>query len=217
MATQTKADAARLNGQGGGRPSKATDASPGLLPDSPLTSTPAALLNPFRLQPRELKFLDFLFGVANFNKAEAYRLAGYSGHRENAGRLARTARVKAAITARLTADAERRKTMDGEEAKNLLSLWGRFDIRKTLPADDPIAQLPDDIALCIKAVKRNKFGRFIEFHDPLRATELLAKIAGVLKETVKIEKTLEETIAESYAPAVTTRVESPDTRLEASA
>ena len=88
--------------------------------------------------------------------------------------------------------------MLGDEALERLTLHARFDIRRLFPGDKKIASLPDDVALEIKSVTPTRFGNRIEVYDGQRAAEVLAKVDGRLKETVKVEHTLEEIMAQSY-------------------
>ena len=142
--------------------------------------------------PREALFVAELCRNG-FNATHAYAAAGFTGGRHNAARLWRKPRIQAALKAKLAA-----RIMAGDEALAMLSLQARFDIRKLFPADSKIAQLPDDVALAIKSVYMTKYGQRIEFHDAQRAAELLAKAGGKLKETVKVEHTLEDILARSY-------------------
>lgn len=217
--------ASRLNGKKGGRPRKDRTAqpSPPLLDAAPRETyetqetqkpqethaAPAVevvtpLDNPHGLTPRELLFVEAYCGVANFNAAQAYKLAGYkvspSSHASASARLCGKVRIAVAIATRLAVKAERLRIMDGDEALERLSIYARADIGKVLHKDDPIAQLPDEIRLTIKAVRPNAHGRTIELYDSMKATELMAKSAGKLKEILKVEHTLEEVLALSHAP-----------------
>lgn len=213
----TKSEAARANGRKGGRPRKPREQPPQTAQDAPVVTltpeplfapeptatapeTPAvvpALDNPFDLNPRQFLFVEAYFGAAHFNASEAYRLAGYEGAPEsvsaNAARLIGSDRVHQAVAARTAALAARLgPIMDGDEALTRISTFARGDIRKLFPPESRIAQLPDEVAACIKSITPNKFGMRIELIDPLRASELMAKVSGRLKETIKVEHTLEE-------------------------
>jgi hypothetical protein len=203
VAKLTKAEAARLNGQKGGRPPKVEDASLGFLPDpDEVPATVGVLLNPFQLTPHELKFVTMFCGVAEFNASKAYELAGYKPHRENAARLARKPRVAAAIAARIEEDATRLKAMGGDEALERLTVFARgADIRAVFPDEPRIAALSDVEAACVKAVTRTKHGLRIEFYDAMHANEVIAKGTGKLKETVQVAHTLEQIMAMANAPA----------------
>jgi len=190
----------------------------GLVPDAAEhTSPPADLLeildpipevapvdNPFGLSPRELLFVEAFVGAAQFRAAKAYELAGYkvtgASHRANASRMLTRERVAAAIAALLTARVRALRIMDGDEALEGISNMGRIDIRKVFPPDSHIAKLPADVADAIKAVTPNKYGYRIEMYDKLHARELMAKVDGRLKDTVKVEHTLEDILAMSNRP-----------------
>lgn len=207
----TKSEAAKLNGKKGGRPRKSVtpvETPVAALPlDTPQTVVAPAVAtlvdNPHNLSPRELLFVEAYCGVANFNASEAYRLAGFEGKpasiSANAARLIGSDRVSKAVAAKFTARIHALRVMDGDEALERLTYYARADIGKVLAADDPIAQLPDDIRLCIKTVRPGKFGRTIELYDSMKATELMAKSAGKLKEIHVVEHTLEEVLALSNA------------------
>lgn len=218
----TKSEAARLNGKRGGRPKKADSArniSPSETHGTHASKTQETqethaavtsdvlppLDNPHGLSPRELLFVEAYCGVAKFNAAQAYKLAGYkvspSSHASASARLCGKVRVTEAIAARLAVAVARLKIMGGDEALERLSLYARADIGKVLHPDDPLAKLPDDIRLTIKAVRPNAYGRTIELFDSMKATELMAKSAGKLKEVVQVEHTLEEVLALSNAGA----------------
>lgn len=217
----TKAEAAKLNGKKGGRPRKATaepaiSARPAVVetydethPDHETHAThqtPADVLpafeNPYGLSTRELLFVEAYCGVAGGNASEAYRIAGYKGTAEsvsaNAARLKGSDRVARAIAAR-TALRVRKLIMDGDEALERISMFARADIRKLFPEGSALRNLPDDVAVCIKSVTPSKYGTRLELIDPLRANELMAKVAGRLKETVKVERSLEDILSEVNA------------------
>lgn len=155
---------------------------------------PPALDNPFSLTAKELLFVEHYFAAANFNASVAYQLAGFQSTpgsvRGNASRLIARDRVQQAVSARMAALVQQARTgggvMNGDEAMERLSLYARADIGKVLGPEDPIAKLPDEIRLCVKSVRETKYGRVIELHDALHATETLGKAAGRLKETVEI-------------------------------
>jgi hypothetical protein len=155
--------------------------------------------NPFGLSPQEFLFVEAFCGAARFRAITAYELAGFKvaggQARANASRMLRRERVAKAITARLAARAGLLGIMDGDEALEGLSLLARSDIRKAFPETHWIAKLPDEIALCIKAITPTKHGHRIELYDKGHHLEVMAKVAGKLKETVKVEHTLEEIMA----------------------
>jgi hypothetical protein len=201
-----KSDAARLNGKKGGRPKKAgtsresapqeTHASiPTETQEPTETHAAAPLDNPHGLTPRELLFVEAYCGVANFQPLAAYTLAGYKPDAGNAQKLTVRYRVAQAIAGRIAVKAARLRVMDGDEALERLTLYARADIGKVLDPTDRIARLPDDIRLTIKTVRPGAHGRTIELYDSMKATELMAKSAGKLKDIVKVEHTLEEVMA----------------------
>jgi hypothetical protein len=198
-----KAEAARRNGRKGGRPRR--DGSP---PKPTKTHVPiethAPLENPAGLTPKELLFVAAYCGAARFNASAAYRLAGYSTKspaavRKSASQLLAKPDVATLIQMKLAQRVERLGAMDGDEALENISRFARGDIRKVLAADDPIAQLPDEVACLIKAVTPSRYGRRIELYDALRANELVAKAAGKLREVhdVRVTRTLEDILAEA--------------------
>lgn len=155
--------------------------------------------NPFGLHPMELLFVEAYCGVAQFRAAKAYEIAGYKttggASRANASRLLLKERVAAAINARLGARVKALRIMDGDEALEGISNLGRSDIRKLFPPTHFIAQLPDDVADWIKSVRPGKHGYYIELYDKSHAREIMAKVSGRLKETVKVEHSLEDILA----------------------
>jgi hypothetical protein len=152
----------------------------------------------------ELLFVEAFVGAAKFRAAKAYELAGYkttgAASRANASRMLTRERVAAAIQARLQERVKAMRIMDGDEALEGISTMGRVDIRKLFPPDSRIAKLPDDVADAIKSVTPTKYGHRIEMYDKLRARELMAKVAGRLKETLTVEHTLEDILAFSNRP-----------------
>lgn len=144
-----------------------------------------------RLRLREEKAV-VAYMLTNGNAAEAYRLAGFKGGRHNAARFFRKARAQEAIAAKMA-----RLIASGDEALARLTLYLRVDIRRAFPDDKWLAALPDDVAATIKSVTPTKHGRRVEFYDALRAAQLLAQADGRLKETVQIEHSLEEIIAQA--------------------
>lgn len=152
--------------------------------------------NPFGLSPREFLFVEAYFGAAHFHAAKAYELAGYkttgATSRANASRMLTRDRVTKAVAARMAARAKALGIMDGDEALLGLSNLGRSDIRKVVDKNHPLAKLPDEVADWIKSVRPTKHGYVIEFYDKMHARELMAKVSGKLKDTVKVEHTLED-------------------------
>jgi len=160
--------------------------------------------NPFGLSAHELLFVEAFVGAAQFRAAKAYELAGYkttgAASRANASRMLTRERVAAAIAARLAERVKALRIMDGDEALEGISNMGRIDIRSVFPPDSSIAKLPADVADAIKAVTPTKHGYRIEMYDKLRARETMAKVAGRLKETLKVEHTLEDIMAAANRP-----------------
>lgn len=164
---------------------------------------PPTLENPFDLTPKELLFVEAYCGVANFCAIKAYEVAGYSMRGIQSTRYANAVKVlgkpkiQQAIETKLAARIRRVRVMDGDEALERLTLYARADIGKVLAPEDPLAKLPDDVRLTIKAVRPNQFGRVIELYDSMKATELLAKAAGKLTEhhEHKHTHTLEDIVA----------------------
>jgi hypothetical protein len=155
--------------------------------------------NPFGLSPRELLFVEAYLGAAQFRAAKAYELAGYkttgAASRANASRMLTRERVAAAIEATLGQRVKALRIMDGDEALEGISTLARSDIRKIFPPTHWIAQLPDDIATCIKSVTPTKHGHRIELYDKGHHLEVMAKVSGRLKETLKVEHSLEDILA----------------------
>jgi hypothetical protein len=164
-----------------------------MTPNEPVFSLTSAPEHPLRL--REQVFVACLF-VTNFNATKSYELAGYKPGRHNAARLFKKPRIQAAIAAKLAP-----RIMDGDEALQRLTLNARFDPRKLFASDKKIAALPDEVAFALKAVTPTRYGNRLEWHDTQRANELLARAGGRLKETVKLEHSLEDIIAASLQPA----------------
>jgi hypothetical protein len=220
----SKSDAARLNGRKGGRPRKharpesvagethstppvETQAKPKTHKTQPDTKpVPAALDNPFDLEPRELLFVEAYCGPAHFVGAEAYRLAGFEGTddsiRQGASHMLTRANVQAAISAKLAERVKRFALADEDECLRRTSIRARGDIRRVLDPDDPLAQLPDDVALSIKAVKYTEHGRNIELYDTHREAALLMKVSGRLSAVERSSqkqgaRSLEDILAEA--------------------
>jgi hypothetical protein len=172
-------------------------------PDVAETSVPAPvnapLENRHKLTPRALLFAHAYCGVAEFNAYKAYQIAGGKARgpsgRTNASRMLTDDRVQAEIRDILSARVERLAIMDGDEALGRLTKIARGgDIRKLFPNDSDIARWPDEIVDLVKSVTRTKHGLRVEWHDKLRALELMAKSGGKLKETVKVETSLEDIV-----------------------
>jgi hypothetical protein len=160
--------------------------------------------NPFGLSPQEFLFVEAFMGAAHFRAAKAYELAGFkvtgAASRANASRMRMRPRVDAAIAARLAARAKTIGIMDGDEALEGISALARSDIRKVFPENSWIAKLPDDVAACIKSIRPGKHGYTIELYDKGHHLEVMAKVSGRLKETVKVEHSLEDIVARANRP-----------------
>lgn len=164
----------------------------------PLEADGEPVRDPHGLRPRELLFVEAYCGAANFNATKALELAGYKRIRQNGCRLLTKDYIADAIAARLAVRAQK-LIMDGDEALERISRFGRADIRKLFPADHVYQKLPDEIALCIKSITATRYGDRLELYDALKAAELMAKVAGKLKETVKVEHALEDILAAANA------------------
>lgn len=155
--------------------------------------------NPFALHPMELLFVEAYCGVANFRAAKAYEIAGYkttgAAARANASRMLTKERIAAAIAARLGARVKALRIMDGDEALEGISTLARSDIRKVFPPNSWVAKLPDEVAATIKTIRPGKHGYTIELYPKDHALEVMAKVAGRLKDVVKVEHTLEDILA----------------------
>ena len=154
--------------------------------------------NPFGLSPQRLLFVEAYCGVAKFKADKAYKLAGFksvgSTGRANASRLLLDPRVRAAIDARVGAIAKRLRTiMDGDEAlEGITTLARGADIRLLFPHNRDIQNLPDEVATCVKSITQTKHGVRVEFYDKGHHLEVMAKVGGKLKDTLKVEHTLED-------------------------
>lgn len=161
-----------------------------------------------KLTSKETAFVAaYLGGAARGNGAKAAVLAGYAkgSAKVTASRLLRKPNVKLALAnfrdglanqAAAAAHIVQSKVMSGEEALERLTLYARADIGRVLGENDPLSKLPDEVRATIKSVRPSRYGRTIELHDSMRATELLAKAGGKLKEILQVES-LEELIAKS--------------------
>ena len=162
-----------------------------------------------KLTSKERRFVTAYLNEAAGNGSKAAVLAGYAkgSARITASRLLTKAHIQAALAnvrdamAREVATADaivKTRVMSGEEALERLSLYARADIRKILDPNDPLAKLDDATALTIKTIRPGRYGRTVELHDAMRATELLAKAGGKLKEIVQVES-LEQLIEQSMS------------------
>lgn len=195
----------------GAEPSDASTrvaAAPETLLDGLDPVPPVDPLNPFALSPRERLFVEAFCGPAACNSLKAYELAGFTvrgvASSANASRLRNRPRVEAAIAARIRVKLD---IMEGDEALEGISQIGRSDIRRLYPPDHWIAQLPDDIAFCIKSITPVKHGDpsrasgyRIELYAKDHALETIAKAKGVLKDVVEVKHSLEDILARSNQP-----------------
>lgn len=186
-------------------PEKPTETQEPTEPIVPAEVLPA-LDNPFGLTPRELLMIDAYFGVAAFNATEAYRLAGFKstpeGASSNAWRVMGKDRVQQELSRRLSL---RRLELRGsvatdDEVLARATARARGDIRKLFAEDDPLAKLPDDVAVTVKAVTPTRYGRRIELYDAHRDDELLLKVSGKLtqRHEVKVTRALEDILEEAH-------------------
>lgn len=73
--------------------------------------------------------------------------------------------------------------MDADEAMRGISAIARGDVRKLFDQNNqllPVHQWSDDIAVCVKSIKRKAWGMEIVLHDALRAREIIATATGRL-------------------------------------
>lgn len=193
----------KRNGAGrkpGSRRAAAQPPAPG-----PLSSAPAAtptIDNPFKLNPRELLFVELYTGVCKLNASEAFKQAGYKANRHNAARLMMKPNVQAAVSARLSARLQTLQ-MSGDEALEGVTRIARADIRQMFDAAGnvvPLVNLGDDIADCIAGVKvverrveagkdadgnpkfEFEYTKEFKLYDKLKARELMARVNGKLVE-----------------------------------
>lgn len=178
------------------------------VPESPAeqSNTPVIPVeNPFELSPKELIFVECYTGISKFNASDAYVRAGFKPNRHNASRLITKENVEKAIAARLGSRLQTLQ-MSGDEALEGISRIGRADVRKLFDESGnvvPIVNLDDHTADAIASVKvverrvpngededgRPKFEleytKEFKFYDKLKARELMAKVAGKLKEQIE--------------------------------
>jgi hypothetical protein len=165
-------------------------------PDHPVLPGLAAAVNRHKLRRKEQLFVTLLLGEAEFNATRAYHLAGYKPGRANAARLLRKRRIQLEIADRFNERVVELTIMSGDEALTRISNVARSDIGKVLSPEHPIAKLPPEVRAQIKSVTPIKGGGFkVEMYDALRAAEMMAKAGGKLKETVKLESSLEDIVA----------------------
>lgn len=148
--------------------------------------------NPFGLRNGQRIFVAAYLGNGG-NGTRAY-LAAHPGvklstARAEAVRVLAEPSVRDAIEAG-RADMLKRHEMAGDEAIALLALRARADLAEALDEEGkllPLAQLPTAIRLCVKEVRRDAKGRrVLVLHDALKATELMARATGRLKDAVDL-------------------------------
>lgn len=162
-----------------------------------------AVDNPFNLTPKELLFVVAYCGAANFSATKAYELAGYSTRgkgsstRANAIKVLTHPSVQQAVAAKLAARVRDLSVMSGDEALGRLTTYARADIGLILGPDDSLSKLAPEVRQTIKAVRPTRYGRVIELYDAMKATELMAKAGGKLKDHVEHsgKVTLEDIVA----------------------
>ena len=181
------------------------------------TETPAPAVNPLALDllqactPHEQAFILELVAHPELPQYEAYRRSGYGPNSSddtadaNARKVLARDRVQAALNALRRNVLEIKATeavMTGEEALGRLSLYARSDIGQIVGPDHPISKLPREARLVIKAVRPTRYGDVIELYDAMRATELMAKAGGKLKDHVEHsgKVTLEDLVAGEEMP-----------------
>jgi hypothetical protein len=153
-------------------------------------------------------FVEAFLGPAAGNATKAAIAAGYSpkGARQAGHKLLHIAAIVAALgdkrdklaTTVTVADAVlATRVLTGDEALARLSSIARADITLFLPKTHRLRKLPADLRVLIKAIRPTAHGEYLELHDAMRATELLARAGGKLKETIQVES-LEDVLTRSW-------------------
>jgi phage terminase small subunit len=154
-------------------------------------------------------FVEAFLGPAEGNATKAALAAGYSlaGARQAGHKLLQKPQVVAKLgdtrdklgTAVAVADAAliTHGVLTGDQALERLSLIAQADITELLPKQHRLRKLPRQLRLLIKSVRPTAHGEVLEVHDAMRATELLARAGGKLKETIQVES-LEDVLARSW-------------------
>jgi hypothetical protein len=170
----------------------------------PAVAADVVIDNPHGLTPKELLFVEAYCGAARFSATKAYELAGYSmrgagsSSRANAIKVLTKPDVEKAVTEKLALRVQQLSgVMTGEEALERLSTYARSDIGLVLGENDPISKLPLEVRQTIKSVRPTRYGTVIELYDAMKATELMAKAGGKLKDHVEHsgKVTLEDIVA----------------------
>jgi hypothetical protein len=159
------------------------------------------------LKPQiELFVLEYL---KDFNGTRAYKASHPNCRSDKAAateawRYLRKPEIAARIDAGEKAQHARLR-MEGEEALARISQVARADITELF--DDrghllPVSLWPQGLRRCVKSIKQTEFGLAVQLHDSLRAQELMAQAAGVLKMEVKHSGriTLEDVLDASRSP-----------------
>lgn len=159
--------------------------------------------------PRHEKFAQAL--AAGSTAEQAYKLAGYSGHRGNAARLRQDAAVIARIE-EIQAPAAAKAAEKVEAVLEELSRIGFADIRELVNEDGTIRDVkdwPDTIARAVASIEvKELFGesglaigytKKIKFWNKVQALELLGTNKGLFVKSHKhdVGGTLAELIAAS--------------------
>lgn len=126
--------------------------------------------------------------LANGNNATAaYRAAHPKCSQRtaevNGSRLLRKAEVAAFIKHEMNGRVERLR-MDADEALLGISNIARADVRRLFSSDGnilPMRLWPTDVADAVKDLRSTPFGLELKLHDRLKAYELMAIAAGMLK------------------------------------
>lgn len=196
--------ASRENGKKGGRPRKdrGTSTPPTDAATQPIDSSqdpPFQLTaNPFGLTRREQRFVDdfVISGNASASYRVAYPRCSDATSNTNGPRLLAKAGVVDAIT-------EARKQQwiakqgDVEEAEARIWNFARGEMGEVAPKGHWVHTLPLEVRQRIKKIREHKYGTDYELYDAMHANEVLLKIRGRMKETVKVEN-LAEIIAKSW-------------------
>ena len=140
--------------------------------------------------------------LACWNASEAARRAGYA-HRSEGPRLLSNADIQSHIKERLT-----EITMGADEVLQRLAEKARFDVgpfvyRRGM-TDELVIEWEKLVELglthLVKSVYPTQHGTRIEFHDPERALELIAKHLGLFVERVELDAT--HTVSDDVLDAI---------------
>ena len=155
------------------------------------------------LTVKEDRLVRLYVGEALGNGTVAARLAGYRGSPASlaviASRVLRKVNVAAEIDELMVAVKERLQ-VDGDAALMVVANTMKFNVKDLFDAEGkliPVWKLPRHISAAIKGMRATKHGTVLEFRDTVHAAEILLKVSGRLKETVKVERPLEEIMAQA--------------------